>query len=113
MAIDGIGRPTLGNLPPTMEGTEAAPAEAAASSAGKLDNTTLESPELSALQRGELSVEEYLDQQVQSAAQHLEARLPPEQLAFVKESLRASLETDPVLMELVRRVTNGITAEMK
>ena len=36
---------------------------------------------------------------------HLEGRLSPEQLEFVKEELRAQLQSDPVLIELVRRAT--------
>lgn len=114
MAIDGIGRPRIGDLPsPAASEAPASELGKGASSLEKLDRGTIENPEVSALERGELSVDQYLDQQVASAAQHLEGRLSAEQLTFIKESLRASLETDPVLMELVKRVTGGLAAELK
>jgi len=114
MAIDGIGRPRIGDIPsPAASEAPGSELGKVASSLEKLDRGTIENPEVSALERGELSVEQYLDQQVANAAQHLEGRLSAEQLTFVKESLRASLETDPVLMELVKRVTGGLAAELK
>jgi|SRR6185295_18009723 len=60
---------------------------------------------LEQVQRGEVGLDAYLDVRVNDAVGHLEGRLSPEQLEFVKEELRAQLETDPVLIELVRRAT--------
>jgi hypothetical protein len=60
---------------------------------------------LERVQRGEVGLDAYLDVRVNDAVGHLEGRLSPEQLDFVKEELRAQLQSDPVLIELVRRAT--------
>jgi hypothetical protein len=39
--------------------------------------------------------------------------LPPDQLAAVRSALREQLETDPVLVELVRRATAGAPSAMR
>lgn len=57
---------------------------------------------------GELSVEQYLDQRVSEATSHLEGKLAPDQLEFVRNSLREQLATDPVLVDLVRGATGAI-----
>lgn len=110
MSIDGIGRPPIppggagpvAGSSPTSGATETfqiAPAEGAQPSAAP-------SP-LSRLQSGELSVEQYLDLRVDEAVAPLAARLGPADLEMLKSSLRAQLETDPVLIELVRRATGS------
>jgi hypothetical protein len=60
-----------------------------------------------ALERGEISVDQYLDARVENAVAPLLSRLSPEQLEFVRAELRSSLTTDPVLVELVRKTTSG------
>ena len=65
---------------------------------------------LGSLQRGELSLDQYLDSRVTEATQHLAGKLNPEQLDFVKQSLREQLATDPVLVELVHRTTGSSPA---
>lgn len=60
---------------------------------------------LEQVQKGQIGLDAYLDVRVNDAVGHLQGRLSPEQLEFVKEELRAQLETDPVLIELVRRAT--------
>ncbi len=57
------------------------------------------------MSRGEIGLDEYLDARVQEATQHLASKLSPDQIEFVKSTLRAQFETDPVLIELVRRAT--------
>ena len=113
MGIDGVGKPggigPLGGAP----GASSADPATGASFKSELDvaavaRTDAKSP-LSQLERGEISVEQYLDLRVRDATRHVEGLLEPEQLAFVKEALRLELETDPVLVELVRRTT-GSTA---
>jgi len=107
MGIDGIGKP------PSPPGGVGGPSGAASggSSGGtfRVDQTAgatpTTSPELERLGRGEISLNEYLDAQVGDATQHLQGTLSPEQLDFVKSTLRAQLETDPVLIELVKRAT--------
>jgi hypothetical protein len=115
MSIDGIGKrggvapgapeaPAPGAAPAagSFEVGAAAPASAASAAAG--------SDAFVALERGEISVEQYLDARVEGAVAPLVSRLSPEQLEFVRAELRAALETDPVLVELVRKTTGGAVA---
>ena len=112
MSIDGIGKPPgtgiggIGNV----AGTNAAQASesfkigasAPATPGGKV------SAALSSLQRGELSLDQYLDGRVNDATSHLVGKLSPDQLEFVKQSLREQMATDPVLSELVQRATGAV-----
>ena len=107
MSIDGIGKrggiapgATAGGVVPAQTsfqvGATSAPAVAASGSEA-----------FQALERGELTVEQYLDARVESAVAPLVSKLSPEQLEFVRGELRSALETDPVLVELVRKSTGG------
>jgi hypothetical protein len=116
MGIDGIGK-----LPPGgagiggvdgVSGADAArPAEAFS-----LDPSSAAAPSsrvsaaLSSLQRGELTLDQYLDGRVTDATSHLTGKLSPDQLEFVKQSLREQISTDPVLVELVQRTTGSAPA---
>ena len=109
MGIDGIQKPgggtpkiessgtprTDGDFKATLDTSPSAPALGADSSTA-----------LQRLDAGNISVDEYLDLQVNDAVAHLEGKLPPNQLQFVRESLRDQLSEDPVLVELVRRTTS-------
>jgi hypothetical protein len=106
MGIDGIGK-----APPI------APAEGASGTAGtgaefRLSQAegSAQASELGRLERGEIGLDAYLDGRVGEATRHLEGRLTPEQLDFVRQTLRTELGSDPVLVELVRRTT-GKTPE--
>ena len=110
MGIDGIGKrggvtpgASVPAAPATSGSFELGQAEAAggAAPAGAASDAFL------ALERGELSVEQYLDARVEGAVAPLIARLSPEQLEFVRAELRTALSTDPVLVELVRKTTGG------
>jgi hypothetical protein len=57
------------------------------------------------LGRGEISFDQYLDLHAAEAMRHLEGKLPASERAFIEAELRAELESDPVLQELVRRAT--------
>jgi hypothetical protein len=109
MGIDGINKPG-GGLPP---GAIEPSAVGSADFKDKLGVEGKQAPQdvgSDALQRfdaGELTVDEYLDLQVDQAVAHLEGKLPAEQLDFVRASLRTQLTEDPVLAELVRRTTGG------
>ena len=113
MGIDGIGG---GGFPPGGVGGPNGPG--GPKGAGKSDFSVpgTEGPEqveganasttaLERLQSGELNVDEYLDLRVSDATAHLQGSLGPEQLEFVRQSLREQLQTDPVLVELVKRAT--------
>ena len=56
---------------------------------------------------GGANLEQYLDARVEEAVAPFSARLPSEKLEFMRSSLRAELESDPVLVELVRRATSN------
>ena len=109
MSIDGIGK--RGGVAPGAAVPGSAPAQgtfevggaqgaAPASAAGGSDAFL-------ALERGEINVEQYLDARVEGAVAPLVSKLSPEQLEFVRAELRSALETDPVLVELVRKTTGG------
>ncbi|HKY38347.1 MAG TPA: hypothetical protein VJN18_20530 [Polyangiaceae bacterium] len=109
MSIDGIGKRgvTPGASVPGASGSAgsfelgAPEGTSAALPAGAPSDAFL------ALERGELSVEQYLDARVEGAVAPLLTRLSPEQLELVRAELRAALSTDPVLVELVRKATGG------
>jgi hypothetical protein len=64
-------------------------------------------PSSGALERfraGELDLDGYLDAKVSEATAHLGA-LRPAELVRVREALRDHLESDPAMVELVRRAT--------
>ena len=110
MSIDGIGRPPggpggvgplQGPAAPSASGegfqVERSAAPAAAQSSGLLARLT----------SGEIDVEQYLNERVEEAVAPLVSKLPAESLEYIRSSLRAELESDPVLVELVRRATSA------
>jgi hypothetical protein len=107
MSIDGIGKrsgvapgASVPGAPPAQGGFEVGGAAATSPVAA-----TAGSDAFQALERGELTVDQYLDARVESAVSPLVSKLSPEQLEFVRGELRSALETDPVLVELVRKST--------
>lgn len=111
MSIDGVGKPPGG--PPGIGGTSGIgkTGEGFHVEGPKGPASTEGSDALGRLQRGEISVDEYLDARVQQATDHLKDKLSAEQLDFVRDSLREQLSVDPMLAELVRRATGGAVAE--
>jgi hypothetical protein len=110
MSIDGIGK--RGGVAPGAPVPGAAPAQSsfelgAPEAASAPSGAAAASDAFLALERGEISVDQYLDARVESAVTPLLSRLSPEQLEFVRAELRSSLTTDPVLVELVRKTTSG------
>jgi len=112
MSIDGIGK--RGGIAPGASVPGAAPAagsfEVGAAEAAGAPEAASGSDAFQALERGEISVDQYLDARVESAVAPLLSRLSPEQLEFVRAELRSALTTDPVLVELVRKTTSGAVA---
>ena len=110
MGIDGIGKPG-GPQPGAVEGIGGGTSEVdSASGDFSLDRVseTHQAEASSALgqfERGEISLDDYLNGRVDNAVAHLSGALSTEQLNFVKEQLREQLSSDPVLSELVRRTT--------
>ena len=117
MGIDGIGKPpgasigSVGGIPSgeAAHGAEPFAVDRSAPVASSAPTDRI-SAALSSLQRGELSLDQYLDGRVSDATSHLAGTLGPEQLDFVKQSLREQLATDPVLVELVQRTTGSSPA---
>jgi len=104
MGIDGIGKPppigpTGAPLGPTATSPTTSQFEVGAAEQLK------PSGELARLERGEIGLDAYLDGKVGEATQHLAGKLSPDQLTFVRDTLRTELASDPVLVELVRRTT--------
>jgi len=114
MGIDGIGQgggaPKVGNGPEisSVGGPEGERFDVAMDGVAPSQGAGL----LEQVQRGEVHLDTYLDVRVNDAVGHLEGKLSPEQLEFVKEELREQLRNDPVLIELVRRAT-GQTPEAR
>ncbi len=67
--------------------------------------TRAPSESLQKLKRGELSLDEYLDEAAENALLHVKGRVSPEVLENFRETLRESLRTDPVLVEMVQCLT--------
>ena len=116
MGIDGIGKPGPGGLPANVPGAGGPSAAGGPGEEFKVEKSARAagvegSDELGRLQRGELSLDDYLDSRSAEAVRHLEGKLPAEQLEFVQQTLREQLATDPVLVELVRRVTGKLPSE--
>lgn len=112
MSIDGIGKPPPVAPPSGAGGPAQTDAEfrVGETRASTQASGVEPSSALARLERGEIGLDAYLDARVAAATEHLSGRLGPEQLAFVKQSLRAELESDPVLVELVRRTTGRAAA---
>jgi hypothetical protein len=70
------------------------------------------SESLQKLKRGELSLDEYLDAATENALAPLKGRVSADVLDNFRETLRESLRTDPILVELVQRLT-GQTPQLE
>jgi hypothetical protein len=114
MGIDGIGK--SGAPPPGVgldrtvapKTTEVGGADTAFQ-VGKAAATEAAAPtSLDQVRSGAISVSQYLDHKVNEATSHLEGRLGPEQLSFIKSSLREQLASDPALVDLVKSATGQL-----
>jgi hypothetical protein len=59
------------------------------------------------LVRGELSLDQYLELQVEHATAHLADQAPPSVLEEIRGALRQELAADPVLLSLTSRLGAG------
>ncbi len=110
MSIDRIGKG--GGVTPPATGDVAGPSPTKGVGetfrvAEKSPVAGVESSTLARLRAGELSVSQYLDAKVQEATAHL-PKLAPEQLDFVRASLREQLASDPMLADLVKAATGSV-----
>jgi hypothetical protein len=116
MGIDGVGKGGVSGVTPETVGSAGSPepvGAAPALDAGHRVEQASVSEALAQLRRGEIDRSRYLDVRAQAAVSHLEGRLPAEQVDVVRETLRTQLESDPVLAELVRRATAGLTLDSR
>jgi len=60
---------------------------------------------LGRLKRGEITLDAYLDECVEAAIAHLESQLDEDALESVRESIRAAARMDPLVMDVVERIT--------
>jgi len=83
-------------------------------SVGKVDDVSGASAAgpLDRLRAGEIDLDRYLDIRVEQATAHLAARLDPEQLSFIRSSLREQMRQDPGLVDLVRRATGTVSKNL-
>lgn len=66
---------------------------------------------LQKLRRGDMSLDDYLEERVEAALAHVKGRVSGERLQMLREVVREQLRTDPVLVEIVRQVT-GLSSEL-
>jgi len=103
MSIDGVGRGSPPAPVAAIAGDSTQVSGPGEATAARASEGLAGSEALGKLQKGEISLPQYLDATVQQAVSHL--NLPAEQLDFVRVELRRQLETDPALLELVQRST--------
>lgn len=111
MGVDGIGSGSGRPLPASgAVGSSSAGSAASVEDAARPGSSreVAGSQALERLQRGEIDVGAYLDSRVSAATEHLEGALAGPELEFIRDTLRAELASDPVLVELVRRTTSGL-----
>ncbi len=121
MGIERIGG-GLGVVPPVLPGVDGptGPAASGGASLGGVGGTSsaraagsspaaasspVSATPLGMLERGEVSLSEYLDLRVEEAVAHLAPVVDGERLERIREAVRAELSQDPALIELVRRAT--------
>lgn len=63
------------------------------------------SVELGRLQRGEISLDDYLDLKADKAVAHLRGLVSERQLRVIRDMVRENLENDPVSVALIQRAT--------
>jgi hypothetical protein len=113
MSIDGIGKPGSPTGPGPIGGPDASERGASASfEVGASERTAqTDQSDLAAFDRGEISLDQYLDRRVEQALDHIAGKISAEQLDFVRATLREQLHTDPVLVEMIRRATGHDVSE--
>jgi hypothetical protein len=124
MSIDRIGKPpvptvsndakapsterageSFGNTLEKVAGKEGAPVDAAEGAHVSATENAL----FQKVQKGEVSVKDYVAAKVDAATAHL-SHLPASAQAEVKDMLRAKLETDPALQALLKSATGHVSS---
>jgi len=63
---------------------------------------------LQRLHRGEVSLDQYLDEQVERALALAKGRISDDRLAIVRRILNDTIRTDPAVIEVIRRATGQV-----
>lgn len=66
---------------------------------------------LQRLHRGEVSLDQYLDEQVERALALVKGRISDDRLAIVRRILHDTIRTDPVVVEVIRRATGQLVSD--
>ena len=67
---------------------------------------------LQKVRRGELSLDEYLEERVERALAHVKGKVSDERLLLLRETVREHLRTDPTVVEMVRLLTGQVPAAL-
>ena len=113
MAIDSIGKSPLSGTAGPVDATGVpdvnSSAEFAVEVASKSEASTateaVDGGLISQLQAGHLTKDQYLDIRADQAVRHLVGKMPEEKVDFIRATLREQLNTDPLLLAMVRRAT--------
>lgn len=111
MGIDGIGKKGPPQAPGEISGAGAAGKKEGVEKTFQVDKAApaegrpvdASSP-LARLRAGDLDVEGYIDATVDARVQSMKG-LSPDELAFIKSTLRDQVASDPALVDLVRSAT--------
>jgi|SRR5690606_25896023 len=109
MGIDGIGG--SGRPPPGGSSGVERPSGQFEVEAGQNASATEADLEIERVERGEWTLDQYLDARVDRAVDHLRAALPAEEMELLKQQLRTQMESDPLLQHLVRQATGVAPAD--
>ena len=111
MGIDSIGKPKspVAGMPAASSGVSDIASDQTFEVRSAKTTEVSGTSAIDQLHAGKIDVPQYLDQKVEQATAHLEGKVPAEKLQWIKETLRTQMEQDPMLSELVRRATQGVT----
>ena len=90
------------DMMPSMSGTSRQNGSAQAKA-----NAAAGTEALRRLKRGEMALDEYLDQQADLGVEHLKKILSPEDLRSVREIVRDQLSTDPAVAEMIAKLVGA------
>ena len=108
MGIDGIGKPKapVAGLGPSAAASDAS--RVTKTETFSVQSKTAEGVEatspLDQLRAGTIDREQYVEMTVKQATAHLEGKISAQKLEWIRDSLRAQVEEDPALADMIRRL---------
>jgi hypothetical protein len=67
---------------------------------------------LQKVRRGEMSLDDYLEERVEHALVHVKGKVSVERLQMLRETVREHLRTDSTVIEMVRQLTGQVPAAL-